>query len=142
MAGGEVTRDNAALHHAHLIKVLNIDSDTVLVVNFPDGTNVKFDKDGAITDDCMQTKYPSLWSMAKNLLGAAGRAVKNAAEIKAITVPDEVKESRLEQCRSCDKWNADDKRCSECGCSTSVKLALAPESCPHPDGPKWGAYSP
>jgi hypothetical protein len=49
---------------------------------------------------------------------------------------------RLTICEACPLLG--NGECSECGCPVSGKpsyrnkLALATESCPHPDGPRWG----
>ena len=137
----EVTPETCAENGLRIATMFNLQPGEILVVNFQDEVAVKIDHEGAITDDKIVTKYPSLATMAKSLVSAAGRAAKDAALLKTITVPEEVKAVRLEACANCEKWNADDRRCTECGCKTDLKLSLATEQCPHPDGPRWTAHT-
>jgi len=57
--------------------------------------------------------------------------------------PPGVIEARLAICQGCEKFQ--NNHCSVCGCACNSstfmnKLAWARESCPHPDGPKWGPH--
>ena len=82
-------------------------------------------------------EYPSLWRMAGNLAGAAGRVVAAAVKGEPIRVTPEVYHARLAICQGCEQYDHAKGRCRICGCWTSRKLALATESCPLPE-PKWG----
>jgi len=61
----------------------------------------------------------------------------NAFQGKPILVPDDIKESRLSTCQSCEKFLPETYRCAECGCFMNAKTAFAPSSCPLG---KWGKY--
>ena len=84
-----------------------------------------------------QLEYPPFWKMMKNAMAAAARTTAAVMQGQKAVVPDEVFEAREAVCRGCPKWDAQAKRCSRCGCYTSMKLKLARESCP--DG-HWTAW--
>lgn len=52
-------------------------------------------------------------------------------------VPDDVKNLRLDMCRSCPSWK--NYRCTECGCQMRVKASLTSSECPLG---KWGRHVP
>jgi hypothetical protein len=76
------------------------------------------------------TEYPSLPEQGKNLAKFAFEVVKNAMQSEALFVSDEVKESRLEACRSCEWYDASQGRCKHCGCFLEHKARFALDSCP------------
>jgi hypothetical protein len=49
-------------------------------------------------------------------------------------VTDDQYNERLEKCKACERWNPtgfnNTGECSECGCSTIVKLKLTTSKCP------------
>lgn len=116
----------------------------VLQVVTEDNQTMYFSADGEVTFPPQNPQYPPMGQQLKNLAGSIGRTIKGAITGKRVTVPSEVKESRLEECRKCEKWNAAGARgtgrCTVCGCSTNAKLSLAAEQCPHPEGPRWLAW--
>jgi hypothetical protein len=91
-----------------------------------------------------EKKYPSLFRQAMNFAGAVSRNAARVFTGRHLMAPPEVVEQRKVICRGCEKWDAQalkgTGRCTVCGCSTSAKLALAGEACPHPDGPRWGPH--
>lgn len=88
------------------------------------------------------SEFPSLLQMVKNLTGSAARTAGALASGKKVQVPQEIYDQRLAACGRCDQWNAEKKRCRICGCSTTYKLWLAREECPHDDGPRWKKWEP
>ena len=76
------------------------------------------------------TDYPSLPEQGKNLAKFAFEVVKNAMQSEALFVSDEVRESRLEMCRSCEYYDASQIRCRHCGCFLEHKARFALDSCP------------
>jgi hypothetical protein len=76
------------------------------------------------------TDYPSLPEQGKNLAKFAFEVVKNAMQSEALFVSDEVRESRLETCRSCEYYDASQIRCKHCGCFLEHKARFALDSCP------------
>ena len=48
-----------------------------------------------------------------------------------------ISEERLKICRTCDKFNKDNSKCSECGCFMDYKTLLQNAECPIG---KWGKY--
>lgn len=85
------------------------------------------------------TSYPSVATMAGNVLAAAGRAVAALATGGPVWVPNDVYEARRATCAACPEWVAKDRRCRLCGCQTDLKLRGAQESCPA-DPPRWGRW--
>jgi hypothetical protein len=79
-------------------------------------------------------EYPSLATQAGNLAKAVGRFVASGLK----RVDEETYQERLAICQACPLYDAVRKRCVRCGCKTTAKLRMASESCPHPDGPRWG----
>jgi hypothetical protein len=78
----------------------------------------------------MSSEYPSLPQQGKNFASFAFEMVKKAMQSQALIVTEEVKESRLNICRSCDKYDPDQHRCKECGCLLEYKATFALDSCP------------
>jgi hypothetical protein len=76
------------------------------------------------------TDYPSLPEQGKNLAKFAFEVVKNAMQSEALFVSDEVRESRLEMCRSCEYYDDSQIRCRHCGCFLEHKARFALDSCP------------
>jgi hypothetical protein len=76
------------------------------------------------------TDYPSLPEQGKNLAKFAFEVVKSAMQSEALFVSDEVRESRLEMCRSCEYYDASQVRCKHCGCFLEHKARFALDSCP------------
>ena len=76
------------------------------------------------------TDYPSLPEQGKNLAKFAFEVVKNAMQSEALFVSDEVKESRLTICRTCEYYDETQVRCKHCGCMLEHKAKFALDSCP------------
>ena len=62
---------------------------------------------------------------------------KNAATGVDQSVPEEVKETRLEICNSCPRLLLPTKNCKECGCFVAAKTSFKQEECPLG---KWGSW--
>jgi len=75
-----------------------------------------------MTDD-----YPSLTQQAKNLASFATQVVTNKGPM---FVSDEVKQQRLNICKSCEHYDASQIRCKSCGCFLLQKASFALDSCP------------
>ena len=54
-------------------------------------------------------------------------------------VPDDVKEIRMDICKTCPSWKSESNRCTECGCQMRVKTTLTSSECPLK---KWGRHVP
>jgi len=54
-------------------------------------------------------------NMAKGMLKTAGQAMRHG-KVKA-----EIRKERYDTCNACSAFNADSKRCSECGCFMEAK---------------------
>jgi hypothetical protein len=70
--------------------------------------------------------YPSLWQQATNAAQAAARFAASGFAV----VDQTTAEGRLAICRACDRFDAEQGRCRECGCYLAVKVRAAAESCP------------
>ena len=77
-----------------------------------------------------EKNYPSLLKQGKNLAEFSFELIKNAIQTGALQVSDEVKNQRLEICRNCDKYDAEQIRCIECGCFLQTKTSFSLDSCP------------
>jgi len=77
-----------------------------------------------------EKEYPSLLQQGKNLAEFSFELVKNAIRTGAFQVSDEVKNQRMEICRNCEKYDADQIRCIECGCFLESKVSFSLDSCP------------
>ena len=62
-----------------------------------------------------EPKMPSAGKMAKGLLKTAGQAIRRGR------VSKEIRDERYSTCQACPFFNADSKRCSECGCFMEAK---------------------
>ena len=77
-------------------------------------------------------EMPSLLQQAKNLGNSLVKHVANGAK----KVPNDIYESRINTCDSCDYLQ--DDRCRACGCFVKLKAGWASEKCPLD---KWGTYN-
>jgi hypothetical protein len=82
-----------------------------------------------------EKSYPGITQMTQSALGSMVGWIKSGAR----KVSQEVIDSRLSICSSCEWWEAkalkNTGRCIKCGCSTWAKLRMATERCPTG---KWG----
>ncbi len=69
-------------------------------------------------------QMPSVATQAKNLIGAASKAILNP---KAVS--KEERERRLAICNACE-FLVDGKRCAKCGCTVNWKSRLEAWHCP------------
>ena len=58
---------------------------------------------------------PGIGKMASGLVRTAGQAVRHGK------VSSEIREERYDTCKSCPFFNADSKRCKDCGCFMEAK---------------------
>lgn len=63
---------------------------------------------------------------SKNAFGS----ILNTFETMNITSTTDVKSSRLQICKQCDKFEKSIDRCTECGCFMQVKAAIKQAKCP------------
>jgi hypothetical protein len=74
--------------------------------------------------------YPSLLQQAANVAGAVGSIVASAVHGEPISVPQEEQDRRLAICHGCEFWDAQQGRCSKCGCFGAWKSWLTSQQCP------------
>jgi Family of unknown function (DUF6171) len=77
-----------------------------------------------------ELKMPSVKDMAKSFIDSAKDVVAGAISGENILVSDDVRESRLEICRSCEFFEKVKSRCSKCGCFMEIKTKFANVQCP------------
>lgn len=85
--------------------------------------------------------YPGLANQAWNLTRAVGRAGVAFLRTGHLRATDEQREARLAICRQCDRYDAEQVRCRECGCYLPEKTSWISESCPLTP-PRWGPILP
>jgi Family of unknown function (DUF6171) len=78
--------------------------------------------------------YPIHSEMLKNLLLEAYKTARQGLCGERILADKTTVESRLEICSTCEKFNAEDNRCTICGCFMLIKANIEASHCP--DG-KW-----
>jgi len=78
--------------------------------------------------------YPSKSKMLQGLFSEAYKTAKQGLCGDRVLAQKTKVEERLEVCSNCEKYNADDKRCTVCGCFMLVKANIETSECP--DG-KW-----
>lgn len=61
------------------------------------------------------TSKPSAGKMAKGLLKTAGQAIRHGK------VSAEIREERYDTCKACPLFDAESKRCTDCGCFMEAK---------------------
>lgn len=76
------------------------------------------------------TDYPSLPEQGKNLAKFTFELVKQALSSNALLVSEEVKQQRLEICKTCEFYDESQVRCKHCGCFLQQKAGFALDSCP------------
>ena len=77
-----------------------------------------------------EKQYPSLPEQGKNLAKFSFDLIKNALQTGALIVSAEVQAQRLEICKSCEHYDAEQTRCKHCGCYLPAKVSFALDSCP------------
>lgn len=78
--------------------------------------------------------YPSKPKMLQSLFSEAYKTAKQGLCGDRILAENSKVEERLEICSGCEKYNAEAKRCTLCGCFMLVKANIETSECP--DG-KW-----
>jgi hypothetical protein len=83
-------------------------------------------------------QYPPLLQQGKNLASFAWELVNYMHQNKdgVLFASDEIVKERLKTCAQCDKYDASQSKCVECGCYIPVKTKLILDSCPLN---KWSA---
>ena len=67
----------------------------------------------------------------KEKLAEVKKAAHDAAQqVAHVFVPDEVKESRMAICESCEFLYGPTKQCKKCGCFIFTKSSIASSECP------------
>lgn len=76
-------------------------------------------------------QYPSLGDQAKNLAQFSFNVVRSALNSEnSLLVTEEVRNERMDTCRSCEYYDAKQVRCRHCGCFLEQKVRFAIDSCP------------
>ncbi|MGB3651186.1 MAG: DUF6171 family protein [Rivularia sp. (in: cyanobacteria)] len=78
--------------------------------------------------------YPSGSKMLQGLVSEAYKTAKQGLCGDRVLAQKSKVEERLEICSNCEKYNAEDRRCTVCGCFMLVKANIESSECP--DG-KW-----
>jgi len=84
--------------------------------------------------------YPSLAQQGKNLANFTWELLNYITknEEKVLFVSEEVYNTRVDTCKSCNKYDKFENRCIECGCYIPAKAKIVLDSCPLE---KWGVDS-
>ncbi len=76
------------------------------------------------------TTYPSLWDQAKSVTAAVGRVADAVVHGRKVLRNQDEQDACMAICRSCEKFDAIQERCTICGCYGDVKSRLITEECP------------
>jgi len=77
-----------------------------------------------------EKNYPSLFKQGTNLAEFSFELIKKAMQGDALDVSPEIKNQRMDICKNCDKYDAEQVRCIECGCYLEIKTSFSLDSCP------------
>lgn len=80
--------------------------------------------------DEIQPELPPLKDMAKGFLGTAADVLVGAFQGENVVVSNEVYNTRMSICNTCEFFRKDDKRCSKCGCFMEAKTRFKRTFCP------------
>lgn len=78
-----------------------------------------------------EQSYPSLGDQAKNLAQFSFNVIRSALNSdESLLVTEEIREQRMDICRSCEFYDPKQIRCRHCGCFLESKVRFAIDSCP------------
>jgi hypothetical protein len=80
--------------------------------------------------DEIQPELPPLKDMAKGFLGTAADVLVGAFQGGDVVVTEEVYNTRMNICNTCEFFRKVDKRCSKCGCFMEAKTRFKRTTCP------------
>lgn len=75
-------------------------------------------------------EYPSLDKQAGNFVSLIQDAITDVLKGNQLFVSDDEQKRRMEICKACDHYSAEDVRCRECGCFLKQKTSLNASKCP------------
>jgi len=70
-------------------------------------------------------EFPSISQQARNLMKTAGQVAKNPR-----LADEKMFNERMNICKACDLYNAQQNRCTKCGCHLKGKARFKAASCP------------
>jgi hypothetical protein len=77
-----------------------------------------------------ENKYPSIFTMVRNVGKEAWKSAKATGKGLPVLTTAQVAMDRYEVCRGCEHFNAQDTRCTQCGCRMKIKVNLTTAECP------------
>lgn len=78
-----------------------------------------------------EQEYPSLPEQASNLAKFSFNVVRAAlTSDDALVVSEEIRDQRMNVCKSCEYYDSRQVRCRHCGCFLETKIRFAIDSCP------------
>lgn len=89
----------------------------------------KFDCDNDTEQPVTESSFPSASQMAANFASASIDELKAIFKNKE-PVSAELKQERMDICRSCEMFDPTFKRCKHCGCFLDMKTAWRSQKCP------------
>jgi hypothetical protein len=78
----------------------------------------------------IKPSYPTLSQMAKNLAESVKTNINSVLEGNNLKLSDADAARRLNVCKGCTFFDADQQRCTKCGCKMAIKTYLKAEKCP------------
>lgn len=76
------------------------------------------------------TQYPSLPEQGANLSKFVFEILRKSMKGDALMVSEEIASQRLEVCKTCEYYDAEQNRCRHCGCLLEHKVKWALDGCP------------
>ncbi len=77
-----------------------------------------------------ESPSPSKLTMLSNLIKSAKDIVTQSVKSGIVKASDEKALGRMNICKACEFFNADELRCNKCGCFMEVKVWFDGSKCP------------
>jgi hypothetical protein len=89
-------------------------------------------QDGSMSDNREEKEFPSLAEQGKNLAKFTFEVVKDVMLPTETTIyaTDQLKQQRLDTCKTCEYYHQQQNRCRHCGCWLDHKVKFVVSSCP------------
>lgn len=78
----------------------------------------------------MDQEYPSVLQQLQNATKASAKVIAEVSKGKSVFVPEEIENERKQICYACTYYDAQQKRCRQCGCPIHTKIKFRTERCP------------
>jgi hypothetical protein len=78
----------------------------------------------------MSEEFPSGADQLKSITQLIQNVILDAVKGNDVFVEDNLEKTRIEICNSCKRFDAESRRCKECGCFMDQKVSYSAAKCP------------